>query len=78
MSYSSSRARAVDAARPLAQRASHARSCASAVAEKFRVHRSDVVRKVREATGIDLTAPSTATEIEAAIVCLDALRLSGV
>jgi hypothetical protein len=77
MSYSSSRARAMDATRPLAERASHARSCAVVVAEKFRVHRSEVVRKVKDATGVDLTSPSTATEIEAAIVCLDALRLSG-
>jgi hypothetical protein len=67
----------MDSTRPLAQRACHARSCAVVVAEKFRVHRSDVVRRVKDASGVDLMSPSTAADIEAAIVCLDALRLSG-
>ncbi|WP_220753174.1 hypothetical protein [Shewanella sp. KT0246] len=48
MSFSSSRKRALDTSRPIAYRASSARSCAVCVSEKYRVKRSVILEQVRQ------------------------------
>lgn len=77
MSYSSSRRHAPDGTEPLLNRASHARSCAARVSEKFAIHRDIVIERVRELTGVDLRAPATVDEVTAAVAALDRLRTCG-
>ena len=74
MSFSSSRRKALDQDRSLAHRASDARSCAMRVAEKWRLSRSDVLERLHEICGVDLTAEPTCDEIQTAIDVLDKLR----
>lgn len=77
MSFSSQRRDALDAERPLAHRASHARSCAVRVAEKHRVHRDLVIEAVWSRCGVDLTAPKSHEEIQTAVQVLDDLWQNG-
>jgi hypothetical protein len=77
MSYSSSRRHALDESEPLPHRASHARSCAARISEKFGVHRDVVIERVRELTDVDLRAPGTVDEVTAAVAALDVLRTTG-
>ena len=77
MSYSSSRRLALDEAQPLPHRASHARSCAARISEKYRVHRDAVIGRVRELTGVDLRAPKSGAEVAAAVAAMETLRASG-
>lgn len=77
MSWNSSRRKALDeAANPL-WRMSAARSCAMLVAFKWRVKRSDVLRRVLDGTGVDLTRPAASDEIAKAMAALDQLRMEG-
>ena len=77
MSYSSNRRDALDAGMPIAHRRSHARSCTVAVAEKFEVHRDEVIDRVLALTGVDLRNEPSTGELTTAIECLDSLRVSG-
>ena len=77
MSYSSNRRDALDATMPFAHRASHARSCAMLLAQKFRVPRDLVLDLVGELSGIDMHAMQTDEDIATAISLLESLRFSG-
>lgn len=44
---------------------------------KFSVHRDVVLDRVREMTGVDMRAPTSAADVVAAIAALEALRWSG-
>src|SRR5262249_25641876 len=59
MSYSTHRRDSLDPALPLPHRASHARSLAMLMGEKYRVPRATILELVQKACGIDLTAPVT-------------------
>ena len=74
MSYTTSRARALDATRPLAHRASHARSCAMLVSEALGVTRDQILERVKSALGVDMLAPASESAIEQSIAWLDAAR----
>jgi hypothetical protein len=77
MSFSAHRRDALDRDLPLSKRASHARSCAVHVAEKWRVKRSVVLKAVHQKCGVDLTVVATDVEIETAIRVLEDLKLHG-
>jgi hypothetical protein len=77
MSFSSNRKDALDPQLPLNHRASHARSCAMAVAEKYKVKRSVVLDLVQKASGVDLLEITNEREIETAIEALEAIRRGG-
>lgn len=77
MSFSSNRRDALDSTLPLKHRASHARSCAVRVSEKYGVKRDVVIDLVRQACGVDLNSVGSESEIVAAIEVLNALRLRG-
>ena len=77
MSFSSHRKAALDGARPLEHRASHARSCAVVVSEKLRVDREEVIKAVQRLSGVSLHAPKSSAELQAAIEALEALRSRG-
>ena len=74
MSFSSNRRDALDDEMPLAHRASHARSCALHVAQKFGVAREDVISRVTQIAGVSLHQPTSAEELERAMSALDGLR----
>jgi hypothetical protein len=78
ISYSSNRRDALDASLPIGHRASHARSCAVLVAEKYRVKRSAVIDLVKERCGVDLTAVVSDEEIAHAVEILDDLKARGI
>lgn len=77
MSYSAHRRDALNAHQTLAFRASHARSCAVHVAQKFGVLRSKVLAQVLRESGVDLENVESGEAIERALACLDRLRLEG-
>jgi hypothetical protein len=74
MSFGSDRKAVMDEARPLAQRASHARSCALHVAQKLGVSRSVVLGKSALRAGVDLDHPADAEAILKAFAFIDELR----
>jgi hypothetical protein len=78
MSFSANRRDALDRGLPLSYRASHARSCAVLVAEKWRVKRSVVLKAVHQKCGVDLTVIGTDNGIETAIRVLEDLKLHGI
>jgi hypothetical protein len=63
MSHSSSRKRVLDTARPLANRASHARSCANHVSNRLGITRIELLIKVEEDTGSSLVSPLTEEDL---------------
>lgn len=63
MSHSSSRKRVLDTAKPLAHRASHARSCANHVANRLGITRSELLIKVAKDSGSSLISPLTEEEL---------------
>lgn len=73
MSHSSSRARVLDTARPLAHRASHARSCANHVANRLGITRSELLIKVEEDSGASLVSPLTEQELMKAFHYMESL-----
>ena len=77
MSYSSNRRAAIDLVRPLPHRISHARSCAVAVAEKYRVSRESIIALVSERCGVDLMTAKESEAIIRAIGVLDQMKLVG-
>src|SRR5262245_29282922 len=77
MSFSAHRRDALDRDLPLSNRASHARSCAVHVAEKWRIKRSVVLIAVHQRCGVDLTAVGADVEIETAIRVLEDLKVHG-
>ena len=74
MAYSAHRRDALDASLPIAHRASHARSCANHVASRCKVHRDVIIERVRELTGVDLQAITSADDFEPVIAALERLR----
>ena len=74
MSYNTHKRQALDAASPLAHRASHARSCVLHVANAYHVHRDEILQRVKRLSSVDLLAVSTEEELGRAVACLDALR----
>ena len=78
MSYSNHRRLALDPKVPMAQRMSHARSCAVHVSKKHRVQRSVIIAEVQQICGVDLTAAQAPDGIERAIAALDEVRSAGV
>lgn len=74
MSYSSSRRNALDQSKPLMHRASHARSCAMLVAQKWKIHRDTVFQRLQELCGVDLTDAPSSDDLETAIAHLEQLR----
>ena len=78
MSFSSNRRDALDSALPMSYRASHARSCAMLVAEKWRINRSLVIETVHQRCGVNLEAVGNENEIVTALNILEDLRLHGV
>ena len=77
MSYSSNRRVALDSSLPVTHRASHARSCAVCVAEKYGLRRSNVVDSVRQACGVDLMSVKSGDDIFRAVEVLDRIRHEG-
>lgn len=63
MSHSSSRKRVLEATKPLAHRASHARSCANAVANRLGMSRHALLSKVEQETGASLVSPHNEEEL---------------
>lgn len=63
MSHSSSKAKVLDTTRPLAHRASHARSCANHVANRLGITRNELLIKVEEHSGASLVSPQTEEEL---------------
>ncbi len=78
MSYKSNRRKALDPELPLSIRASHARSCAVEVCEKYQIPRSTVIEIVLARCGVDLNGPSDASQLERAVTILDTLRVDGI
>ena len=78
MSFSANRRDALDPNLPLKYRASHARSCALLVAEKWRIHRSLVIDVIRQRCGVNLEAVENEDEISTAIKVLEDLKIHGV
>ena len=77
MSFSAHRRDALDKTLPLNYRASHARSCAVHVAEKYKVNRSVVIDLVKERCGVDLMSVNTDEEIALAVEMLSYLKVHG-
>ena len=77
MSFSSHRRLTLDSTLPLSHRASHARSCAVVVCEKWRVERSVVIEAVRQRCGVDLMAVKNGEELILAMQVLEDLRFNG-
>jgi hypothetical protein len=77
MSFSAHRRDALNSDLPLHNRASHARSCAVHVAQKWRVKRSVVLYAVYQKCGVDLSVVGADIEIEKAIRALEDLKLQG-
>ncbi|MDU2939716.1 MAG: hypothetical protein E7B59_11165 [Enterobacteriaceae bacterium] len=63
MSHSSSRRRVLDTARPLAHRASHARSCANHVANRLGITRKELLTNIEKNSGSSLVSPLTEEEL---------------
>ena len=63
MSHSSSKKRALDPARSLSHRASHARSCVNHVANRLGISRHELMMKVKADTGASLESPATEEEL---------------
>lgn len=63
--------------RPFPQRASHARSCALLVAEKYRVTRESIIDRVREEAGVNLNEPKSARELIEALPVIETLKKHG-
>lgn len=63
MSHSSARKKVLDAAIPLAHRASHARSCANHVANRLGITRRELLMKVEKDSGSNLASPLTEEEL---------------
>ena len=78
MSFSSSRRNALDESKPLEHRASHARSCAMLVAQKWNVTRGDVIEKIHGMCGIDLHSPTSSFDLEHAMKYLELIRANGI
>lgn len=76
MSWSTNRRDALDQSKPVPHRASHARSCAMLVAQKWRVDRDAVFSRVQYLCCVDLTDGPISTEIERAVEILDELRFN--
>lgn len=74
MSFNSHRRAVLDPTRPLAHRASHARSCALHVASRFSVERQVIFDVVLHRTGIDLQCPGDEASLLQAFATLEALR----
>jgi len=74
MSFNSSRRKSLDETLPLQIRASHVRSCALLVAEKFKLTREAVIADVASHTGIDLHNLGDGENILTAIECLEHMR----
>jgi hypothetical protein len=74
MSHASHRKAVRDASRPLAHRASHARSCANHVAARLGIDRGRLLALVRSRTGVDLNAPDDAEALMRAFVAMEALE----
>ncbi len=73
MSHSSSRAKVLDTARPLAHRASHARSCANHVANRLGITRNELLLKVEKDSGSSLVSPLTEEELMNAFNYMESL-----
>lgn len=77
MSYSAHRRDALDPEKPLAHRASHARSCTVHVSEKFRVHRDLVLDRVLQECGVDLRSVQNPEDLQNAMETLERIRWEG-
>lgn len=77
MSFSSNRRDALDGTMPLNHRASHARSCAMLIAQKWRVPRDLVLDEVHRQSGVDLTKGVNDDELVNAMKVLEELRFNG-
>jgi hypothetical protein len=77
VSYSTHRRDALDPARPIPHRLSHARSLAMLMGQKYSVPRPDVLDLVRRACGVDLTTAMTDAEVIAAVQVLDRIKAVG-
>ena len=78
MSFSTNRRDALDPALPLDHRASHARSCAMLVAQKWGITRNVVIETIFERCGVDLSALETDNQIVTAIAALEDIRVNGI
>lgn len=78
MSFSSHRKKALDENQPIAHRASHARSCAVCVCEKYRVPRSKVLEEIQKITGVNLNDVTSHNEIVNAMEAMEGLKLNGI
>ncbi|MDB5345796.1 MAG: hypothetical protein JWP89_4173 [Schlesneria sp.] len=77
MSFSSNRRDAFDPTLPLDRRASHVRSCAMLVGQKWHVARSIVIEHVLSICDIDLATAITEQEIVKAMAVIENLRQNG-
>ena len=77
MSFSSNRRDTLDPTLPLNHRASHARSCAMLIGQKWRVHRNAVIAQVLRQTGVDLNRVTEERELVSAMMVLEELRTHG-
>jgi hypothetical protein len=65
---------ALDATRPLGERAAHARSAARQAGRTFDLARSEVIERVRDVSGVDLLKPCSDDDLARAMGALSALR----
>jgi len=62
---------------PINHRASHARSCAVHVAQKYKVKRSEIIVMVKKKCSVDLMTANTDEQITSAVEVLNYLRIHG-
>lgn len=77
MLFSAHRRDALNQSLAMNYRASHARSCALHVAQKYKVKRSVVIALVRQKCGVDLMAVTNDEDIAPAMDALAYLKLRG-
>jgi hypothetical protein len=78
MSYSAHRRDALDPGQPVAHRASHARSCAVHVSQKFQVHRDVVLDRILQLCGVDLRLVPAGEDLVRAMETLEWIRWNGI
>lgn len=74
MSWNSHRRKLPDESQPLAQRASHLRSCALLLTQERGVTRAAIIARVLEDSGVSLDEPADAAALLRAFTALEALR----
>lgn len=77
MSFSTNRRDALDATMPLNHRASHLRSCALLIGEKWQVPRDAVIEAVKRKSNVNLLEITDEKQIQIVMPILEELRKYG-